>query len=454
MSELLTQCPHCQTPFRVTAAQLDAAEGLVRCGSCLGLFSGNLNLIRVRPDAEHGDDALDFDEDDVALGDLDLDADAGDYEDDDTDADNDADEDEGWQPYEEYQEAGDLFAGLDTVDEADAEESGAGQLGDQDGIDDDPDADYGDDEPDDDWDDDDWDETADDEAAPLAEDEFDSSDLVDLEDEELEYEYSRIVVLEEDHDPLTDDTLDSDNPGPVHDAEANSANTLQSNPEQDELQQAESAVSDGAHRAREKSRLRGMLGSLQDDEALEPLADADLDPLEEDPVLLEAARHQRRRRLQQAGLGLASLLLLCGLVLQFVHAHLDALSQRATFAPFLPLACRLFDCPPPPGATRFGSLYSQELLIRTHPRVDDALEVSFLFRNDAEVAQPFPGLELSFRNLDNVLLANRLFRPEEYLPPELRPLGLMPADSSVQILLELVDPGPDAVNYTMAFREL
>ena len=33
-----TECPHCHTLFRVTEAQLDMAEGMVRCGVCKQIF--------------------------------------------------------------------------------------------------------------------------------------------------------------------------------------------------------------------------------------------------------------------------------------------------------------------------------------------------------------------------------------------------------------------------------
>ena len=35
---LITQCPRCQTRFRVTGEQLDTADGRVRCGACLAVF--------------------------------------------------------------------------------------------------------------------------------------------------------------------------------------------------------------------------------------------------------------------------------------------------------------------------------------------------------------------------------------------------------------------------------
>lgn len=37
----ITECPHCNTAFRVTEAQLRAAKGAVRCGSCLEIFLAN-----------------------------------------------------------------------------------------------------------------------------------------------------------------------------------------------------------------------------------------------------------------------------------------------------------------------------------------------------------------------------------------------------------------------------
>ena len=35
----ITQCPHCQTRFRVAPFQLMAARGLARCGACLAVFN-------------------------------------------------------------------------------------------------------------------------------------------------------------------------------------------------------------------------------------------------------------------------------------------------------------------------------------------------------------------------------------------------------------------------------
>ncbi|MFZ8928631.1 MAG: MJ0042-type zinc finger domain-containing protein, partial [Pseudohongiellaceae bacterium] len=38
MSHLLTQCPFCQTSFKVSDEQMQAANGVVRCGFCMEVF--------------------------------------------------------------------------------------------------------------------------------------------------------------------------------------------------------------------------------------------------------------------------------------------------------------------------------------------------------------------------------------------------------------------------------
>ena len=44
---LVTRCAHCGTTFRVTAQQLQAHQGQVRCGSCMGVFDGLKALVSV-----------------------------------------------------------------------------------------------------------------------------------------------------------------------------------------------------------------------------------------------------------------------------------------------------------------------------------------------------------------------------------------------------------------------
>ncbi len=46
---MYTRCPHCNTFFAVSAAHLGAADGRVRCGSCLSIFDGLKHLTEQPP---------------------------------------------------------------------------------------------------------------------------------------------------------------------------------------------------------------------------------------------------------------------------------------------------------------------------------------------------------------------------------------------------------------------
>ncbi len=57
---MLTRCPECHTVFKITAAQLEARAGLVRCGKCSLVFLANRELVPVVEEretaaAEHDD---------------------------------------------------------------------------------------------------------------------------------------------------------------------------------------------------------------------------------------------------------------------------------------------------------------------------------------------------------------------------------------------------------------
>jgi predicted Zn finger-like uncharacterized protein len=52
-SAIVTRCPTCQTAFRVTSEQLLTANGMVRCGKCIGVFNApehQLNSVTEQPE--------------------------------------------------------------------------------------------------------------------------------------------------------------------------------------------------------------------------------------------------------------------------------------------------------------------------------------------------------------------------------------------------------------------
>lgn len=149
-------------------------------------------------------------------------------------------------------------------------------------------------------------------------------------------------------------------------------------------------------------------------------------------------------------MSLLILLLAAGLPLQYAWYHREELSQNALARPWLDLTCKAVGCTLPPQID-IRAISSEDLLVRSHSEIANALSVNLVFRNTASFAQPFPALELRFTDATNALVAQRLFLPSEYLPAELADMQMMPPDAPVQIQLEILDPGVRAVNYEVSF---
>lgn len=143
--------------------------------------------------------------------------------------------------------------------------------------------------------------------------------------------------------------------------------------------------------------------------------------------------------------------LLTTLALQFLWQHLPTYSQLPRLRPLYELACGYVQCELP-AYTNIGAIRNDNLQVRSHPEVENALVVSLSFRNTADFPQAFPVLILSFNSATNAVIALREFAPAEYLEAGLQGIEMMPVMTPVQVNLEIMDPGRDAVNYTVAFR--
>jgi hypothetical protein len=89
--------------------------------------------------------------------------------------------------------------------------------------------------------------------------------------------------------------------------------------------------------------------------------------------------------------------------------------------------------------------------VRAHPRYANGLLVDVTLVNRASYVQPFPVMQLTFTSLDEQWFAQRRFQPAEYLGPNRGTAERLPPDIPVQVVLELLDPGPEAVSYKFDF---
>ena len=147
------------------------------------------------------------------------------------------------------------------------------------------------------------------------------------------------------------------------------------------------------------------------------------------------------------GLSVLMMLVFLGQAIYFKHNELGQISQ---LRPWVQMFCKHASCE----LTLQVDIGKIELLgqdIRTHPKTDKALLVSATIINNASYTQPYPGLQLSFSDINGVKVATRHFLPKDYLPSKFTSKKGMESNIPIQLEIELVDPGKSAVNFEFDF---
>lgn len=201
----------------------------------------------------------------------------------------------------------------------------------------------------------------------------------------------------------------------------------------------------------EAIRARALKAELEDEEALEAIPSENLQALGKFSTPVEIIAGQPRSLRRQLSWAALSLVASLTLGAQYLWQEMDRYSQNSSLRPLYETACEWLDCDLPV-YTDIEAIRASNLAVRSHPDVDNALTVNIEFQNFAPFAQRFPVLVLSFNAANNSIIALREFAASEYLPEQLRGRQLMPSQTPLQIDLSIIDPGDDAVNYTLAFR--
>jgi hypothetical protein len=170
----------------------------------------------------------------------------------------------------------------------------------------------------------------------------------------------------------------------------------------------------------------------------------------DEPLLLgEEPPAQNKWRLKLAYSAGCMILTAC-LILQTLYHYQDYFLRHAQWRPLLASVCGQLACELPV-VKNSAALRSVFMSVDPHPVYQDMLLVKFRVQNNAMYPQAFPAVQLSFSNTDLEPVATRRFYPGHYLALDLLSEGAIAAGADVEGTLELRDPGPDAVNYTIEF---
>jgi len=89
--------------------------------------------------------------------------------------------------------------------------------------------------------------------------------------------------------------------------------------------------------------------------------------------------------------------------------------------------------------------------MHSHPTRTGILVLSLTFVNLAQRPQIFPILEITLLDISNQPIAQRRFQPADYLRPGANTKSGLAADVFLPVLLELGDPGEQAVGFEIQF---
>ena len=172
--------------------------------------------------------------------------------------------------------------------------------------------------------------------------------------------------------------------------------------------------------------------------------------LVDDPLHLD---WQKRRTPWGKRLFWALLVLLAAAALagQYIANHFDELARQDQYRPLFQQLCPQIGCTVP-SKVDIDRIKSSNLVVRSHPEFAGALVVDAILYNRAPFSQPFPLLELRFADLNGKMIASRRFKPGEYLSGDLAGKAEMPPQTPIHIALDILDPGPKAVNYSLSFH--
>ncbi|WP_286220894.1 DUF3426 domain-containing protein [Marinobacter apostichopi] len=403
-SSLQTQCPKCETRFRVTDEQLGIAKGKVRCGNCLSVFNAIEHQVMPRssskpaaaqPEPETSGDYRTPEEDFVFADNPEEDASEGPYA--------------GTKLTFSDDELSDSFRTMDDKRGSDF----------QDAVDDGTTKDA----------DESWAEAILNETAKPA-----SKPAPEGEPPE------KVQASEPEPDVPTETAEPSFDPGMTSDFEPEpETKPVQTSPEtepQDDFYEPFGNDTDFDFDAR-------------DDQLSEPMAATlPYDNLRREPV---SVRGDNSGKLRTVIWSVVVLSLIGILVAQVAWFQFDRLSSIPELRPFYEKGCAIAGCKLKP-LINVDAIQSRKLVVRTDPDNRSQLVVNAVIINRADFEQPFPAIALTFSNLNGDVVAQSIFTPDEYLAGEGQGLSAMPKDTPVRIAIEIRDPGKDAVNYNLNFR--
>ena len=145
-------------------------------------------------------------------------------------------------------------------------------------------------------------------------------------------------------------------------------------------------------------------------------------------------------------LGILVMLVVFGL--QLINANRESLAQNPVLGPSLMALYSALGRPLPPPRSVSGWDVSG-LNVTSDPQAPGVLSITGTLQDQAAFVQPWPLMRVELTDRYGQTLRSRDFKPAEYLPATQLTV-LLAAGQATRFRIDIADPGPDAVGFTLA----
>lgn len=162
---------------------------------------------------------------------------------------------------------------------------------------------------------------------------------------------------------------------------------------------------------------------------------------------LDFSAEERLARWRWLGAALALLLLLT-LAGQFAWLQKDTYAKMDQWRGLYETACGVIGCSLP-AQVDIDQIRTSNVLVRDHRSVDGVKLLDAILTNRAAFRQPFPTLIIQYTDVNGELVADQSFTPDQYLRGEMTGSQSMPINTRIYVSIPIRDPGQRAVNYQL-----
>ncbi len=406
----VTQCPHCGTTFKVTDAHLNAANGSVRCGACLRVFSARNHLVQ--------DNSQAINQQTAAMQNSAL-----------VNKQEFSKEPERRPQFSHQEDVPDFAADSDEDSEflfSDGPEDTGVVIDDEDDFvfEDDPDDDVFEDEEDDEF--------------GMGELSDELKNLGSGTSYEIKKEYESPAPK---HDSVDENTSD----------ESWALNMIEEI-EQDGKPNLKKFTQDTLAISNEEQPSESVFNSKKtklDESQTQAIQSKLSEQIEPEPLEIDFASEEEKPS-NPWGWAVLSVICLLGLFGQYAWFNMQDLARQDQWRPYYEIVCSSLGCSLPPQID-VTQIKAGNVIRRRHPENRDAIIIDAILVNQAGFDQPFPEVVIIFTDINGTRVADRAFKPEEYLSGEMAGGQLMPSKRPVHVSVALVNPGDRATNYRVEF---